>query len=215
MRLDQIDVGNEEDRTNPFYISLSDLMILLCVFFSMLVSVSEIEIGSFEKLRSSFSGSTKNTLVELSQTLKTIAYEDPGIPGVNVELATDGVRIDLDTVALFETGSAQLKVNALESITPLLEKVLATPYRVDVEGHTDDQPYWRLQQGRLETNWSLSGRRASSVVHYLLMHGFASDRLRIVGYASHRPKVSVQDITDPVMLQLARKENRRVSLLVR
>jgi chemotaxis protein MotB len=215
MRLDQIDVGDAEDRTNPFYISLSDLMILLSVFFAMLVSVSEIEIGSFEKLRSSFSGSTENTLVELSQTLKTIVYEDPGVPGVNVELATDGVRIDLDTVALFETGSAQLKVNALDSIKPLLERVLDTQYRVDVEGHTDDQPYWRLRQEGLETNWSLSGRRASSVVHYLLGYGFASDRLRIVGYASNRPKVSVQDITDPVMLQLARKENRRVSLLVR
>lgn len=215
MRLDQIEVENKVDRLNPFYISLSDLMILLCVFFVMLVSVSEIEIGSFEKLRSSFSGSTKNTLVELSQTLKTIVYEDPGVPGVNVELATDGVRIDLDTVALFETGSAQLKVNALDPIKPLLERVLDTAYRVDVEGHTDDRPYWRLRRGELETNWSLSGRRAGSVVHYLLEHGFTSDRLRIVGYASNRPKVSVRDLTDPVMLQLARKENRRVSLLVR
>jgi chemotaxis protein MotB len=93
MRLDQIEVENKVDRMNPFYISLSDLMILLCVFFAMLVSMSEIEIGSFEKLRSSFSGSTKNTLVELSQTLKTIVYEDPGVPGVNVELAADGVSI--------------------------------------------------------------------------------------------------------------------------
>lgn len=215
MRLDQLKAENTEDRTNPFYISLSDLMILLCVFFAMLVSVSEIEIGSFEKLRSSFSGSTKNTLVELSQTLKTIVYEDPGVPGVNVELAADGVRIDMDSAALFETGSAQLKVKALDPIKPLLAKVLETEYRVDVEGHTDDRPYWRLRQAELETNWSLSGRRASSVVHYLLEHGFAPDRLRIVGYASNRPKVPVQDLTDPDMLNLARKENRRVSLLVR
>ena len=129
MRLESLKDQYEEDRTNPFYISLSDLMILLCVFFAMLVSMSKIEIGSFEKLRSSFSGSNKNTLVELAEKLDAIVNEEPGIPGVAVEMAADGVRLDLDTAALFETGRAVLRPQALNPIVPLLNEVLVTKYR--------------------------------------------------------------------------------------
>ena len=214
MRLESLKDQYEEDRTNPFYISLSDLMILLCVFFAMLVSMSKIEIGSFEKLRSSFSGSNKNTLVELAEKLDAIVNEEPGIPGVAVEMAADGVRLDLDTAALFETGRAVLRPQALNPIVPLLNEVLVTKYRIDVEGHTDDRPYWRRRRDELDTNWSLSGRRASSVVHYLLEHGFEQERLRIVGYASNRPKIAIKNLGQQA-LQRARKENRRVSLLIR
>lgn len=213
MRLSELE-ENEENDFNPFYISLSDLMVLLCVFLAMLVSMSKIEKGSFETIRSGFRGNTRGTLVELSQKLEAIVRRVPGGSLAKVHMAPDGVRLDLDTAALFDTGSAVLKVGALSPLKPLLREMIQTEYQIDVEGHTDDRPYYRHKGGELETNWSLSGRRASSVLHFLLDQGFAPARLRIVGYASNKPKQPIDNL-DEAGLEQARAENRRVSLLVR
>lgn len=213
MKLNDLQATPAEE-TNAFFISLSDVMILLCVFFIMLVSVSEVDTGSFEKVRSALQGSTENTLVELAEKLDVMVTTDPGIPGVLVTMANDGVRIDLDTAALFDSGSAVLKAGAVEPLLPLLTLVVQTDYRLDVEGHSDDQPFYRKKGAELDTNWSLSGRRASSVLHRLLEVGFAPERLRIVGYAETRPKVPVEGL-DGEALDKARAENRRVSILIR
>ena len=213
MKLDDLQTHSAEE-ANAFFISLSDVMILLCVFFIMLVSVSEVDKGSFEKVRSALTGTTENTLVELADKLNDMVTTDPGIPGVTVGLASDGVRIDLDTAALFDSASAVLRPGSLDSLEPLLALVLQTTYRLDIEGHSDDRPLYRKQGEEIDTNWSLSGRRASSVLHRLLEIGFEPQRLRIVGYAETRPKVPVEGLTDEA-LDRARAENRRVSILIR
>lgn len=214
MKLSDLPRGTSAEETNAFFISLSDVMILLCVFFIMLVSVSEVDTGSFEKVRSALQGSTENTLVELAEKLDGMVTTDPGIPGVSVGLANDGVRIDLDTAALFDSASAVLKPGALDSLAPLLALIRPTDYRLDVEGHSDDQPLFRFRGGEIDSNWSLSGRRASSVLHSLLEAGYEPHRLRIVGYAETRPKVPFEGLTGEA-LEKARAENRRVSILVR
>ena len=210
--------GQEEESLTSFYISFSDLMVLLGVFFVMLISMSKIDIGSFEKIKTSFSGDTKGTLIELARELKEIVEGVPGVPGVTVQMAEDGVRLNLDTGTLFDTGSAKLKPNALDPLIPLLESIGGTKYTIDVEGHTDDVPLYRYYkvdgERTLETNWSLSGRRASSVIHFLLNFGIHKDRVRMVGYASTRPLTSIEGKTGKE-LSKARAENRRVSLLIK
>lgn len=218
MKIADLSSQHHENQMTSLYISFSDLMMLLLVFFLMILSMSKVDKGSFEAIRSGFTGSTKGTLVELAKDLQAIVKGDPGVPGVKVHLAQDGVRLDLDTGALFDTGSASLKAGALEPLLPLLEKIRLTSYTIDVEGHTDDVPLRRFyaidSERNLETNWSLSGRRSSSVLHELLGLGFGEERLRVVGYASTRPTTSVDGkIGD--QLNAARAENRRVSLLVK
>jgi chemotaxis protein MotB len=210
--------GSEEGASTAFYIGLSDLMVLLLVFFLMLISMSKIDKGSFEKIRAGFTGSTKGTLVELATQLKEIIEGQPGIPGVKVHLAEDGVRLDLDTGALFDSGSARLKPNAIDPLMPILKIIKDTQYTIDVEGHTDDAPMHRIFKidgvPNIENNWSLSGRRASSVINVLLGEGFQGDRMRIVGYAETRP---IQDYRgkEDAELEAARTLNRRVSLLIK
>lgn len=210
--------GSEESSSTAFYVGLSDLMVLLLVFFLMLISMSKIDKGSFEKIRAGFTGSTKGTLVELAAQLQEIVEGQPGIPGVKVHLAEDGVRLDLDTGALFDSGSARLKPNAIDPLMPILTIIKDTGYTIDVEGHTDDAPMHRIFKidgvPNFENNWSLSGRRASSVINVLLEDGFQGNRLRIVGYADTRP---IQDVTgkQESELEAARALNRRVSLLIK
>ena len=159
-------------------------------------------------------GSTDNTLVELTTSLKKIIEEAPGIPGASVQLAEDGVRVDLDTSVLFEVGKAVINDKALKNIEPILKEVLKTKYLIDIEGHTDDVPYYRYEEGEIETNWSLSGKRASSVILHLRELGFSARRLRAVGYAHTRAVVDTRGKTG-AELENARSRNRRVSLLIR
>jgi chemotaxis protein MotB len=130
-----------------------------------------------------------------------------------VRLAEDGVRVDLDTGVLFATGSAVIKGDVLTSLAPLLNTIEATDYQIDIEGHTDDVPYYRNDDGEIDTNWSLSGKRAGSVILHLRTMHFSADRLRAVGYADTRPVVDVDGLAGGP-LEDARARNRRVSLLI-
>jgi len=214
MSLDQLVAENDDEGLDSFYISFGDLMVIICVFLVMLLTMSKIDIGSFEKIKSVMTGSTDNTLVELSTRLKKIIETDPGIPGASVELARDGVRVDLDTGVLFAPGKAAIKSEALDSIAPLLAEILTTKYLIDIEGHTDDVPFYRRTDDEVETNWSLSGKRASSMILHLRSYGFSASRLRAVGYAHTRAVVDIEGKTG-AELENARARNRRVSLLIR
>lgn len=200
---------------NSFYLSLSDLMTLLCVFFAVLVGMSRIDVGSFERMKTSVTGVSKGTLVELARDLDKIAS---GQKGVSVRLGEDGVHLDFESAALFDTASATLRPGSLTPMVPLLKRILSTKYSIDVEGHTDDVPLYRKDIAKtgeeIETNWTLSGRRASSVVNWLIDFGFSESRLRIIGYAAVRPKVDVGRLAGSG-LERARAENRRVSILIR
>ena len=218
MRLQDLQKAHSKGKESPvnaFYLSLSDLMTLLCVFFAVLVGMSRIDVGSFERMKTSVTGVSKGTLVELAKDLEKIAA---GQKGVSVRLAEDGVHLDFESAALFDTGSAILRVSGLEPMVPSLKRILSTKYSLDVEGHTDDVPLFRKDKVKdgeeIETNWTLSGRRASSVVNWLIGFGFSEARLRIVGYASTRPKVDISEMSG-VRLEDARSENRRVSILIR
>lgn len=218
MKLQELATQSDEQSMTSFYISFSDLMVLLGVFFVMLLSMSQIDTGSFEKIKTGFTGSKAGTLVELSDQLREIVEGVPGVPGVKVQMAEDGVRLHLDSGELFAVGSANLNEHALEPLKPLLSIVRQSKYTIDVEGHTDDLPMYRFykinDERVLETNWSLSGKRAASVVHFLLQLGFKAKRIRLVGYASNKP------INDPEgkegdALRQARAENRRVTVLIK
>jgi chemotaxis protein MotB len=214
VNLDALAAEDNDEGIDAFYISFGDLMVILCVFLVMLLTMSKIDIGSFEKIKSVMTGRTDNTLVELTESLQKIIESTPGIPGATVHLAKDGVRVDLDTAVLFARGSAVIKDDTLDSLRPLMREILRTEYLIDIEGHTDDVPFYRIDDGEIDTNWSLSGKRASSVILYLRSLGFPAPRLRAVGYAHTRPVVNAQGKTGAA-LENARARNRRVSLLIR
>ncbi|MDE3269155.1 MAG: OmpA family protein [Pseudomonadota bacterium] len=211
MKLSDLQNLGKENQGNAFYLSFSDLMVLLCVFFIMLISISKIDTFPFEQIKTTLTGSSKDTLVALAEKLQTLAKDK----GVAVHLDKDGIRLNLEVAALFETASARLKRHALRRIHPLLQEIRRSKYNIDVEGHTDDRSFYAVStDGDIETNWSLSGKRASTVVRYLMRLGFNKKRLRVVGYASNKP---ISDIANKTGLKLAqaRAQNRRVSLLVR
>lgn len=214
MNFSDIKAQDDEEGVDAFYISFGDVMVILSVFFAMLLSMSEIKTGTFEKIRTEMTGVSENTLLELSGTLDEIITEYPGIPGAEVEFAVDGIRLNFDTAVLFGTGSSILKKGALSQLDPLIEQIKKTNYVIDVEGHSDDQPYYQNIKGRIYSNWTLSGARASSMIHYLIDKGVDAQRLRVIAYAHVKPQVPYENLEGEA-LEEARTQNRRVSLLIR
>ena len=72
---------------------------------------------------------------------------------------------------------------------------------VEVEGHTDER-------GTEAYNMSLGGKRAQSVVEYLVNYGVAADRLKSVSFGEEKPKV--QGATEEAYAQ-----NRRAKFNVK
>lgn len=72
---------------------------------------------------------------------------------------------------------------------------------VEVEGHTD-------ARGTEAYNLSLGGKRAQSVVEYLVNYGVAADRLQSISFGEEKPKV--QGVTEDAYAQ-----NRRAKFNVK
>jgi outer membrane protein OmpA-like peptidoglycan-associated protein/tetratricopeptide (TPR) repeat protein len=100
----------------------------------------------------------------------------------------------------FDVGKAELKNESISEVEKIHELLISNPeLKVQINGHTDNT-------GNAATNKSLSLRRATSVVDYLVSHGVAAARLSAKGFGSDRPIVSNDDE------QSGRELNRRTEI---
>jgi chemotaxis protein MotB len=131
--------------------------------------------------------------------------QEQGLSGqVNVLETGRGVQLTLNDAALFDSGSAEVKAEAvrlLNGLAPFL-KLVGNP--IAVEGHTDDVP---IRNARFRSNWELSSQRAINVLHVFEAAGVPHERLSAEGYADTKPLV-------PNDSEQNRAANRRVNLIV-
>jgi len=117
------------------------------------------------------------------------------------------VRIENGRIAILEpVFFATNKDVILKKSFPVLNHVVfalkASPFikKVEIGGHTDDR-------GKADRNRELSGRRASSVMKYLVDKGIAADQLSAKGYGPDKPIASNKD-------KKGRERNRRVEFVI-
>lgn len=89
---------------------------------------------------------------------------------------------------MFAPGTADI----LPSGEPTLDRVAQNlillgiqTYKVDVEGHTDDDP---ISTAKFPSNWELSAARAAAVARFLISRGVDPERITVIGYGDTRPK---------------------------
>jgi chemotaxis protein MotB len=138
---------------------------------------------------------------ELEQTLAPeIARHEVALRAV-----PDGLVVSLREIGFFESGSAALKTDSRSAFDRIAELLAKRPYRIRVEGHTDNVP---IHNGQFASNWELSTARASEVVRLLIVrYGFAPERLSAAGYAQYHP-VAENDTA------AGRAQNRRVDIVI-
>lgn len=114
----------------------------------------------------------------------------------------DAERIVIHQQVQFETGTSALRPESDALLNEVAEVLKTHPeiLRVEVQGHTDEV-------GTREFNQRLSVGRARAVVHWLMQHGVAAERLVARGYGSDVPLAT--NATEQ-----GRRTNRRVEFRI-
>jgi chemotaxis protein MotB len=207
---------NFEDSSSSWLITYSDAITLLLAFFVMILSVSDLNQGKIEALQEGLSemmtGETPLTpFTDIKKGLESLIENNNLQDQISVTLDTKGVKIEFANVALYRSGSAEIKSDAiatLEQVTQVIRQTSHTTHLVEVEGHTDDLP---INTEKFPSNWELSSVRAINVVKYLLTQGIEKERLKAAGYADSRPKTN--NLNLPLAQQ--REDNRRIVIFIK
>ena len=175
---------------NDWMLSYGDMMTLLLVFFVLLVAVSEIDAVKLQMITQSMRNAMGTevsyvpTLKEIEARLKQSIKEMDLQDVVYVNRDKRGVQLMLRGESFFPSGEASLYSNTYPFLNMIAQQIHETPYRVSIEGHTDNIP---IQTARFPSNWELSGSRAGAVVRYFEEQKLPPDRFNIAGFADTKP----------------------------
>lgn len=149
--------------------------------------------------------SLKDRLTKVMESINKVrsalkAMSDAG--KLQIKLERGFLVIALQGDILFDSGKSALKTEAEPVLMELAEVLKLLPGRLfQVAGHTDST-------GDAHTNWTLSMKRALTVVEFLIDKGGLDGKwLAAGGYASHQPIASNE-------AKEGRMQNRRVEFLL-
>lgn len=187
-------------------VSLSDLMILLFVFFVALFSFSMKKVAPTESKKMA-------QFDEIQKKILKWVVDKKLLDSVTVAQKEDGVILQIKESALFTPGSFALKSEALDVVEGIGRALalIPPPYRIGVEGHTDDTP---VRRGSImRDNWELSTRRALSVLQALDLDEGLQKRAAVMGFGSSRPLAPNQD-DNGLPIERNKSINRRVMVRI-
>ncbi|BBD08701.1 OmpA/MotB family protein [Desulfovibrio ferrophilus] len=217
----------EREQGGAWELSFADMMTLILCFFILMVTVSEVNREQYEVVAESL-GEAMGTKApepeapmipaEWRQRLKSMedvrheitARTRHASDALSLEMRPNAVAVNLRGAVFFELGSAELTPTALEILADIAPPLMGIPYRMTVEGHTDNIP---IKSSAFPSNWELSAARASAVARYFIDHGFPRDHVQVMGLADTRPKRPNMDIHGNAIAE-NQAQNRRIVILV-
>ncbi|MGB0057857.1 MAG: peptidoglycan -binding protein, partial [Methyloceanibacter sp.] len=112
--------------------------------------------------------------------------------GARADFQVVGDRFVFPADVLFDSGSADLKPEAMPQIDKLADALkqlemqipLDIAWVLRIDGHTDIKP---ITNPTFPSNWELSSARAISVVRYLIDQGIPPNRLVAAGFGEFQP----------------------------
>ncbi|SHG47468.1 chemotaxis protein MotB [Thermosyntropha lipolytica DSM 11003] len=133
-------------------------------------------------------------------------FKEQGIEAlVTTTVNEKGLQIIIRDVALFDSGKADIKPEAMPILRDLSVILASLDNNIEVSGHTDNLP---INTPQFPSNWELSTQRALNVMKFLLQNpDLDPARFSVVGYGEYRP------IANNATVQ-GRAMNRRVEILL-
>jgi chemotaxis protein MotB len=125
---------------------------------------------------------------------------------INIKVDKSAVYIDISDKLLFKSGSYDVTDRAKEVLGKVAKVLNAQPdIEFLVEGHTDSIP---IKAGKLEDNWELSVKRATTIVRILQdTYGLDPKRMTAAGRSQYVP---LADNSTPE----GRAANRRTRIVI-
>jgi chemotaxis protein MotB len=219
-RIRKEDFENELNKSALWAITYGDLMSYLMIFFLLLFSVSiaktdRSKLRKYEEsliqIQKTFGGEIskeklqKMEIQKKEENLET-KLKEMQEANLNFELQSSEKRVKLilKEAVLFDSGSAELKVQAKKILKDVIDELKKLPNDIIVEGHTDNVP---IRGGIYRSNFELSMARAYSVIKFMQDEGIDPKRLSGIGYGEYKP------IADN-STQEGRAKNRRIEISI-
>ncbi|MFY9270746.1 MAG: flagellar motor protein MotB [Candidatus Manganitrophaceae bacterium] len=218
----------EHENMERWLVSYADFITLLFAFFVVMYSTSSVRDGKYRAVADSMSEAF-NPIIAFSSSNVRLTSGRSGESAFSVdirlyykrlkkEVETSGLSGKVDVFEdgrgtviriaenqIFEVGEAAILPGFETHLDRIAEIISVLPYRIQVEGHTDNIP---IQTPLYPSNWELSAARAAHLIRYFIeRHKMDPERFSAVGYAEFRPIVS-NDGPE------GRRRNRRVEIVI-
>lgn len=198
---------HDADEEDLWLVSYADLLTLLVAFFVLLVAASPVNTSALEAVASSLGVRGPTQIDELRGKVDRLIRDNALAGRVQTTQDAEGLGIELRDTLLFDSGSAELRAEALALVGRLAALLAELPERpVIVEGHTDEVP---ISNALFRSNWELGAERAIRVLEALEARGVARDRMSARSFAENKPPpVAAGDVDE------RRAASRRVVIRV-
>ncbi len=225
------DDGQQEEKSDRYLLTYSDLITLLLGLFIILYASSQVDEAKYKEMSSAFTemfGSTAKSdsleMVRLGKKLNPIAIlpeaqkvrslneieQKAGVAldeyvrenKINIQRNGNNLVITLPELMLFASAKADIQQESGKLLDSLASVLSKADMMISIDGHTDASP---IKSFRYESNWHLSTARALSVGYALLQRGVPEQNLIIRGFASQRPVADNQS-------DEGKSKNRRVEI---
>ncbi|MEN6620907.1 MAG: OmpA family protein [Smithella sp.] len=213
------EAGNE-----IWFLTLSDLLMLLMIFFVLLFGLTlKQQNNSSPILSLPRTGQEQpvtaikeqpavrqlppepvgNKTDILASDLQGIIDNNSMLQGMTVTRHSQFVILTLPEQIIFDSGRAELKSSILTKLEQVAAFIQNHPdLSVEIQGHTDNIP---ISSRRYPSNWELSADRATQVAKALISLGINPSKISTKGFGEYKPLYS--NNTD-----YERLKNRRVEL---
>lgn len=202
----------EADDTELWMLPYSTLMLMLVIMFIAFYAYSAFNSLEYEAAIADMAA-TKSDNSKSSNIKKEVAFArnmrefiaDKQLSDkAQVIISAQFIKLKMESPALFDSGSAELKAESVPLLEKMLEQIKQMGNTIIVEGHTDNVP---MHSQHYNSNWELSAARAFSVIRFFISNGTDSKRLVAHGFGEFRP-VSSNDT------ELGRAKNRRIEITI-
>lgn len=200
------------EETELWMLPYSTLMLTLVILFIMFYAFSYSQSVEYETALSDLAETNPNDPrvkqmkqeIALAQNIRDFIEKNKMTDKVQLIITPHHIKIKMESFALFDSGSAELKPGIGSFLEHLHGQLKPMSNTVVAEGHTDNVP---IHTAQYNSNWELSSARAFSVIYYFINKGLAPERLIAHGLGEFRPAAPNETEAD-------RAKNRRIEITV-
>jgi chemotaxis protein MotB len=129
------------------------------------------------------------SLAKAKKTATSIFQYEVKTRKVQISEDERGLIVSLSSELFFGPSTADIDIERSNEVLRKVAQLLNHPDLANnhfrIEGHTDSIP--TDPKGPFESNWELSTKRATNVLHYLLNLGVEEKKMQVAGLADTRP----------------------------
>ena len=127
---------------------------------------------------------------EMKEAIEEMKKENPsGDPPIDIQTSSKGLIVNIKGDFAFPAGKADMKPELGDLLDKeLIPRIQASPFQIEVAGHSDSDAMPKKWQKFYKSNWELSAARGATVVRYMIEKGVTAPRLLAAGYGDWFPK---------------------------